>query len=158
MELAAEVFALLVALAFLAGTVDAKAGGGGLLTIPAMLAAGLPPVAALATGKLMSSLGTGSAVFAYARAGHVDLRAFAGPVVAAFAGSGAGAVTVQHVDPTFLGALVPLLLIAMALYFWLAPPMAMSTARPGWAGSACRWCAAQSASMTGSSARAPDRS
>ncbi|WP_121116087.1 TSUP family transporter [Croceibacterium ferulae] len=123
MELAAEAFALLVAVAFLAGTVDAMAGGGGLLTIPATLAAGIPPVAALATNKLMSSLGTGSAVIAYARAGHVNLRAFAGPVAAAFAGSAAGAVTVQHVDPTFLGALVPVLLIAMALYFWLAPPM-----------------------------------
>ncbi|KHL24602.1 membrane protein [Croceibacterium mercuriale] len=123
MELAAEVFALLVAVAFLAGTVDAMAGGGGLLTIPAMLAAGLPPVPALATGKLMSTLGTGSAVIAYARAGHVNLRAFAGPVAAAFGGSAAGAITVQHIDPTFLAALVPLLLIAMALYFWLAPPM-----------------------------------
>jgi uncharacterized membrane protein YfcA len=123
MELAAEAFALLVAVAFLAGTVDAMAGGGGLLTVPATLAAGIPPVAALATNKLMSSLGTGSAVIAYARAGHVDLRAFAGPVAAAFIGSAGGAITVQHVDPTFLGALVPLLLIAMALYFWLAPPM-----------------------------------
>jgi uncharacterized protein len=122
-ELAAEAFALLVAVAFVAGAIDAMAGGGGLLTIPAMLAAGLPPVAALGTGKLMSTLGTGSAVIAYARAGQIDLRALAFPVAAAFIGSAAGAVVVQHVDPTFLGALVPLLLIGMALYFWLAPPM-----------------------------------
>ncbi|WP_347304079.1 TSUP family transporter [Croceibacterium sp. TMG7-5b_MA50] len=123
MDLAAEAFALLVAVAFVAGTIDAMAGGGGLLTIPAMLAAGLPPVAALGTGKLMSTLGTGSAVWAYARAGQIDLKAFAGPVAAAFTGSALGAVAVQHVDPSFLGALVPVLLIAMALYFWLAPPM-----------------------------------
>jgi len=123
MELALDAFLLLVAVAFLAGTVDAMAGGGGLLTLPAMLTAGVPPVAALATNKLQSSLGTGSAVVAFARAGQIEWRAFALPAGAAFLGSAGGAVTVQHVDPTFLSALMPLLLIAMGLYFLLAPPM-----------------------------------
>src|SRR3546814_2159519 len=49
MEFAPEIFAFLIAVAFVAGTVDAMAGGGGLLTIPALMAAGVPPVAALAT-------------------------------------------------------------------------------------------------------------
>lgn len=123
MQLTADAIAFLVAIAFAAGVIDAMAGGGGLLTIPALLAAGVPPVAALATNKLQSAIGTASAVAAYARAGRIDWRGFAIPAAAAFAGSAAGAIVVQHVDASFLSAFVPLLLIAMGLYFLLAPPM-----------------------------------
>src|SRR3546814_876078 len=79
MEFSSEIFAFLIAVAFVAGTVDAMAGGGGLLTIPALMAAGVPPVAALATNKLQSTIGTGSAFLTFWRAGHVDLRRFAWP-------------------------------------------------------------------------------
>ena len=116
-------FVILILVAFLAGGIDAMAGGGGLLTIPALLASGIPPVAALATNKLQAALGTASAVLAYLKAGRIDFRTFAWPAAGAFAGSMAGAATVQHVDPHFLSAFVPLLLIAMALYFLLAPKM-----------------------------------
>ncbi|TVV71753.1 TSUP family transporter [Sphingomonas solaris] len=112
-----------MAVAFAAGSVDALAGGGGLLTIPALMAAGIPPVAALATNKLQSAVGTASAFLTFWRAGHVDLRRFALPAAGAFAGSVAGATAVQHVNPAFLTGLVPVLLILMALYYVLAPPM-----------------------------------
>ena len=67
MEVGLEVIAALMAVAFVAGVIDAMAGGGGLLTIPALMAAGVPPVAAIATNKLQSSFGTASAVYAFAR-------------------------------------------------------------------------------------------
>ncbi|KTT70507.1 TSUP family transporter [Sphingomonas endophytica] len=136
MELAFDTFALLTAIAFVAGAIDALAGGGGLLTIPALLASGVPPVAALATNKLQSAVGTASAFATFWRAGHVDLRRFTLPAAGAFAGAVAGAVAVQHVNPRFLAAFVPVLLIAMALYFLLAPPMSDSDrhARLGRAG------------------------
>lgn len=123
MELGVDAFAFLMVIAFLAGSIDALAGGGGLLTIPAMLAVGVPPVAALATNKLQSSIGTASAVATFVRAGHVDFRLFAWPAGGAFLGSALGATAVQHVDPSFLAAFVPMLLIAMGCYFLLAPPM-----------------------------------
>lgn len=123
MELSGELLTFLMLAAFGAGVIDAMAGGGGLLTIPALMAAGVPPLAALATNKLQSTIGTFSAFLAYWRAGHVDLRRFALPAAGAFIGSFAGGATVQFVDPTLLTALVPLLLIAMGLYFLLAPPM-----------------------------------
>lgn len=123
MDLTTEVFSLLVLVAFVAGGIDALAGGGGLLTIPALLTAGVPPVAALATNKLQSTIGTGSAVLTFLRAGRIDLRAFALPAAGAFVGSVLGATAVQHVDPGFLTAFVPILLIAMGLYFLLAPKM-----------------------------------
>lgn len=123
MEFAAETLAFLAAIAFLAGTIDALAGGGGLLTLPAMMAAGVPPVAALATNKLQSTIGTASAFHTFWRAGHVDLRQFAVPAAAAFVGSALGATAVQHISSAFLAAFMPVLLIAMGLYFLLAPPM-----------------------------------
>jgi uncharacterized protein len=123
MQFTVEIFTFLLGVAFLAGTIDALAGGGGLLTIPALMAAGIPPVAALATNKLQSTIGTCSAFLTFLRAGHVDLRQFALPAVGAFAGSVGGATAVQFVDSAFLAALVPLLLVAMGLYFVLSPPM-----------------------------------
>jgi len=116
-------FLILILVAFLAGGIDALAGGGGLLTLPALLACGIPPVAALATNKLQAALGTGSAVLAYLKAGRIDFRRFAWPAAGAFAGAMAGAATVQRIDSHFLSAFVPLLLIAMALYFLLARKM-----------------------------------
>lgn len=123
MHLAAETFSFLILIAFMAGGVDALAGGGGLLTIPALMAAGVPPVAALATNKLQSTIGTGSAVITFLRAGRIDLKAFAFPATGAFVGAILGATAVQHVDPSFLSAFVPVLLIAMGLYFLFAPKM-----------------------------------
>src|SRR3546814_4719022 len=61
------------------------------------MAAGVPPVAALATNKLQSTIGTGSAFLTFWRAGHVDLRRFAWPAAGAFAGSVLGATAVQYV-------------------------------------------------------------
>lgn len=123
MTLDVEILSLLILVAFVAGAIDALAGGGGLLTIPALLAAGIPPVSALATNKLQSTIGTGSAVLAFLRSGRIDVRAFALPAAGAFIGSVLGATTVQHVDPSFLTVFVPLLLIAMGFYFLLAPKM-----------------------------------
>ena len=51
-------FLIVCPLVFLAGLVDSMAGGGGLISLPAFLLAGLPPVNAIATNKLGSSIGT----------------------------------------------------------------------------------------------------
>lgn len=110
-------------MAGLGGFVDAIAGGGGLLTVPAMLAAGVPPVSALATNKLQGSFGTAVACFNYARKGHVDLKAMAIPVVCVFAGAMAGAMLVQFLDTRLLAGVMPVLLILMAGYFLLSPKM-----------------------------------
>ncbi|MEI7704261.1 MAG: TSUP family transporter, partial [Deltaproteobacteria bacterium] len=74
MDLSLPTLALLVVASFVAGTVDAIAGGGGLLTLPALLAAGLPPGLALGTNKGQSVFGSGAALLRFARAGLVDGR------------------------------------------------------------------------------------
>jgi len=121
MILSPETLAFLMAAALVAGCIDAMAGGGGLIALPALLAAGVPPVPAVATNKLQSSLGTFGACIAYARAGHMDLKSYRWPVFAAFAGSTGGSWLLQRVDPTVLAGLMPALLIALALYFTFSP-------------------------------------
>jgi uncharacterized membrane protein YfcA len=122
-EFGSDTFLLLLAAAGAAGFIDAIAGGGGLLALPALLTAGVPPVAALGTNKLQSSFGTALACFRFAKAGHVDVRAHAGLVLFVLAGAAGGAAAVQYIDPAALAAILPALLIAIAGYFLLSPRM-----------------------------------
>jgi uncharacterized membrane protein YfcA len=123
MDLSVPLIALLMATAFVAGAIDAVAGGGGLITVPALLAAGASPAAALGTNKLQSSFGSGTAVLTFARKGRIDLRRFAGPALAAFGGAAAGAFLLTRIDPEFLSGLIPFLLVAMAVYYSLKPDL-----------------------------------
>ncbi len=59
--------AILAFVAFIAGFIDAIAGGGGLLTTPALLTAGLPPHLVLGTNKLSSTFGSATASFTFYR-------------------------------------------------------------------------------------------
>jgi uncharacterized membrane protein YfcA len=105
----------------LAGFVDAIAGGGGLIALPALLAAGVPPIAALGTNKVQSVIGTATAATTYWRKGFVSLRALALAIACTYAAAFAGAFVVKQVDTSVLAVAVPAALIAIALYFLLAP-------------------------------------
>ena len=115
---------ILVALGFvglLAGFVDAIAGGGGLIAIPALLAVGIPPVTAFGTNKLQSVVGTVIAAFTYWRKGFVSPKLLAVAIPLTFGGSFLGALAVKSIDTTVLQYAVPVALIAVALYFAFAP-------------------------------------
>lgn len=120
---------ILIAVAGTAGMIDAIAGGGGLLALPALLWAGLPPVQALATNKLQGSFGTLTASVHFVSRGHVDLPVLWPAILLTFAGSALGTLSVQHLDPSLLDRLVPLLLIAFALYFLFSPDLDSATSR-----------------------------
>jgi Predicted permeases len=120
-ELAFQSIALLFLAAFIAGFIDSIAGGGGLITIPAMLIAGIPPLETLGTNKLQSMFGSASATIAYARQGHVDLAAQLPMAAMALLGGAIGAVIASFVPGDVLRVLMPFLLIAIALYFALKP-------------------------------------
>lgn len=120
-DLATETIVLLAFAAFAAGFIDSIAGGGGLVTVPVLLIAGLSPVEALATNKLQGLFGAGSATIAYAQKGHVDLRAQLWTAALAFAGGVAGAALATILPSDWLRAGMPVLLIAIALYFALKP-------------------------------------
>ena len=129
-EISLELIAMLAAVAALAGFVDAIAGGGGLLTIPAMLLVGMDPVAAIATNKLQGTFGVASASVTFARRGIVDWRAARAMMAAAFAGSVIGAILIASVPVPHLEAGLPILLVALAIYFVLSPRMSDVDAQP----------------------------
>lgn len=120
---------LLIAVAAAAGFVDAIAGGGGLLTLPALLLSGMPPSEALATNKLQGTFGVASASTRYYQAGEIDLRRLRWPVLATAAGAALGALAVAYVDASMLRKVMPYALLAAALYFALAPYLRDHTPR-----------------------------
>ncbi len=123
MEFGAEIYALLTLVAFIAGFIDAIAGGGGLLTVPAMLAAGIPPIATLATNKLQSSFSSGTATYSFSRKGMIDWRTYWPQVLVIVVLSAAGAWAVKSIKTDALDLIVPVLLIAVAAYVLLSPRM-----------------------------------
>jgi uncharacterized protein len=119
---------LLALVGFVSGFVDAIAGGGGLLTVPALLLAGLDPVAAVATNKLGGVFGTGSATLAFARAGKIKAN-MAPAALSACIGGALGALALPYAPRAFLTLALPFVLIAVALYFALSPSLGESQRR-----------------------------
>lgn len=111
--------AVLAGVAFVAGLVDAIAGGGGLLTIPALLAAGLPPHAALATNKGQAVFGSGIAAATFARRGALDWQLARVTFPLGLLGSLAGAFAVTLLPPALLKPVVIVLLPLAALSLFL---------------------------------------
>ena len=118
-------YPVLFAASLVAGFVDSIAGGGGLITVPVLLSAGLSPQAALGTNKLQASFGSGSAAGHYARAGLMGWKEVRLGVGITFAASMLGAFTVQQISPAFLEQLIPALLIALALYTLFQPQLGL---------------------------------
>ena len=108
-------------MALLAGFIDSMAGGGGLLALPALPLAQVPPVAALGTNKLQSSFGSLTAALGMLRRGIVRFEDMRGLFVASLLGSALGTLAVQFTDPGILVVLIPLILVLIALYFLLVP-------------------------------------
>ncbi|MBL9170863.1 MAG: TSUP family transporter [Verrucomicrobiales bacterium] len=122
-------YPLLAGVGLLAGFVDAIAGGGGLITLPALLWAGLPPQLALGTNKLQSSCGTCLATWRYAQAGLLEGTPFWRGAGVTFVASVLGSITVYHTSPQFLRWIIPFLLIAIGVYLALRPELGLA-ARP----------------------------
>jgi hypothetical protein len=112
----------LAGVALLAGIVDAIAGGGGLLTVPALMLAGLPTHLALGTNKAQSICGTVVALGRFARAGRISgARArWMGPL--GFLGALGGTFLVLHVEPAVLTPAVMVLLAAAGVVMALVKP------------------------------------
>ena len=117
------VYPVLTVTAVLTGFIDAVAGGGGLIMLPALLFAGVSPIQALATNKLQSVFGTSVATRNYARAGLVNWHDHKLTIALVFIGATAGVLLVQSIRTTTLNLIIPLLLVAVSLYVLLSPRM-----------------------------------
>jgi uncharacterized protein len=120
-EVSTDLALILILAAFVAGFVDSIAGGGGLITLPILLLAGASPSQALATNKVQGSFGSATAAFTYARAGHVDLRSQLPAAAIAFVAGVAGALLAKSIPTDTLRMALPVILIAIALFFALKP-------------------------------------
>ncbi|NRD46221.1 TSUP family transporter [Corallococcus exiguus] len=124
MDVSAVQLVLLCVAALSAGFVDAIAGGGGLISLPALLAAGLPAHVALGTNKGQSVFGSGAAMVRFARAGLVDWKLARATFPFGLMGAFGGAALVLLLKPEVLKPLVLVLLIAVAVFlaFRRTPP------------------------------------
>ena len=130
MDLSTVTQASLIGVAFFAGLLSSIAGSGGILTLPALLWAGLPPLSALATNKVQSSIGTLSSAWNFFRQGHIHIKPLLPVLLMGFIGSVVGTLAVQQLDSEILLKLIPFLLIAIALYFVLMPKASAATPQP----------------------------
>jgi uncharacterized membrane protein YfcA len=129
-----SVFLIVCPLVFLAGFVDSIAGGGGLISLPAYLVAGVPVHVALGTNKCSSTLGALTASFRYYRNGYVDIILCLPSIAAALAGSALGAFLTLRADERYLQWLLVIVLPVTAFYVFKkkrfeAPAAALSRRR-----------------------------
>ncbi|MGE5551178.1 MAG: TSUP family transporter [Bacteroidota bacterium] len=130
---------LLALAAFFAGLVDSIAGGGGLISLPALLVAGVPPHVALGTNKVQSCLGTAVGAARYLRGGHLHPPTGILSSLGALGGSFLGARLALAVPGAILSKVVPFLVLAVGLFTFLRPSFGLDdrftgAGRPGLAG------------------------
>ena len=106
----------LVVVAWIAGTIDTIAGGGGLITVPAFIAAGLSPAVALGTNKLQACFGSGMATRQFMRYGNMGCSDVWLGMVCCLVGASLGTLGVLLIHPTFLKKVIPILLIVVLVY------------------------------------------
>jgi uncharacterized protein len=107
--------------AIAAGFIDSIAGGGGLLTLPALLLSGLDPMLAFGTNKLQASCGTTSAAITFARQKLVSWRIALQIIILSMTASILGALCVGLFPVHILQKLVPFLLGIVLIYFTFSP-------------------------------------
>ena len=119
MHLSVWTFVIVCPLVFLAGFVDSVAGGGGVVSLPAYLLAGLPVKLAAGTNKLANGCGTALASFKYARSGNVDWRAAIPAGIFSLIGSAIGTSLAVYMPDRVLEIIIlsALPLVAVMLFF-----------------------------------------
>lgn len=119
----------LAVIAFTAGFIDAVAGGGGMLTIPALLSIGLPPHIALGTNKLASSFASSTAAVTFYRKKLFQPKFWFHAFFATLFGATFGTFVVDAISTEWLEKAIPLVVLATAIYtIWhKSPPSTGST-------------------------------
>jgi uncharacterized membrane protein YfcA len=115
MEITVTTYLIVLPLIFFAGLVDSIAGGGGLISVPAYMVAGLPPHFVLGNNKFSSCIGTTFTTARYFKHGLIDIKFAIWSAIFALIGSSIGTNIVLMLDPHFLNYvllfLLPIILI-----------------------------------------------
>ena len=100
----------------LAAFIDSVVGGGGLISLPALMFVGLPPASAIATNKLAATMGTFTSAIYFIRSGKVDFKIVGKLIPLTIIGAVAGALVVKFIPPDILRPLVLVMLVFIAIY------------------------------------------
>ena len=109
-------WALIVTIGLSAGFIDAIVGGGGMLTIPALLSLGLPPHLTLGTNKLAATFASGTATYTFYKKQLFSPRFWRQSFYSTLMGAITGTVFVNFINTQWLEKLLPLIILAVALY------------------------------------------
>lgn len=101
---------------FLGAMVDAIVGGGGLITIPALMSTGMSGHLALGTNKFASSMGTISSAYHYYKGGEINFKLLKFLLPLSLVGSAIGVYTVLLIDPAFLKGLIIFMVMIIGIY------------------------------------------
>lgn len=125
------IYSFLWIVAVFAGIVDTMAGGGGLLTLPAMMSAGVPPLLLLGTMRLQAIFAESMATWRFLRQGQMNLGHWWVTILITILGAGCGTLLSVRLPAGHLARLLPFLLTAMFVYMWFQPRL-MPTVRRAW--------------------------
>ena len=107
---------LFVVTGFVAAFIDSTVGGGGLISVPALLTSGLPVSMVLGTNKLAASMGAVTSVISFWRSGNINKKLVISLVPMSMIGSVCGAYTVHLLPQDFMRNLVVVMLVLIAAY------------------------------------------
>lgn len=107
---------ILVSTGFFAGFIDSIAGGGGLITLPTLLAVGIPPHLALGTNKLAGTFGTFRAALTFIKKRVFNPLLWKAAVIATFSGSLFGVLLAHILSADLLKKIIPVIIIGVAVY------------------------------------------
>lgn len=116
---------ILCPLGFLAALVDSIAGGGGLISVPAYLLAGVPPHLALGTNKFSSTAASFTSSLKFARSGKINFKIMKYLAPFTLVGAVIGVTTVLQVDQKFLSTLVLILVLCVGIYSFFSKSVGM---------------------------------
>lgn len=116
-----DLLLVLFGIAILAGFIDTLSGGGGLITMPALIISGVAPLAVLGTNKLQGSMGTATSTYMMLKHKRIHWRDAKYLMLLAFIGSAFGSIAVQFINTEALSFAIPLVLLFIAIYFVFSP-------------------------------------
>lgn len=121
---------LLFTTGLLAGTIDAIAGGGGLISLPILLSFGVPPHVAFGTNKFQGTVGTFVATLKYYRHGLIAKEGLLPGILFGLIGGITGSVTSQMISSDFLRDIIPIFLFSIFIYTIFSPKMGQTDKQP----------------------------
>lgn len=111
-----DMLGFIIVMGFIASFIDAAAGGGGLISLPALMWVGVPPVNALATNKMAAVMGAAASFITFIRSGKMDIPLIKKLFPLSLIGSFAGVLVVRDISPDFLRPFIVVMLILVFLY------------------------------------------